>query len=101
MGWSFSRTHPPASDAQRAILNFPLASSFRIKNLPSLGAVSIGWGSRSLPAFGEVERFIAAATWSANIFTPQDMVGSTAANKAIGDLSMRPSLSDPQRELPG
>ena len=33
----------PASDAQRAISFFPLVSSSRIRNPPSLGAVSISW----------------------------------------------------------
>src|SRR3954468_15159828 len=62
MGSSFSRTHPLTSGAKRAILNLPLASSFKITNLPSFGAVTMGWGSRLLLVCGEVERFIATAT---------------------------------------
>ena len=44
IGSSFSRTQPPASGAQRAISNFPLASSSRIKNLsrPSERSQSVG-----------------------------------------------------------
>src|SRR6478609_7559051 len=41
IGLSLSSTHPRASGDQQAILYLPLASSSRMTNVPSLGAVSM------------------------------------------------------------
>src|SRR5262245_49068285 len=43
LGWLFSSTHSRASDDQWTTSQAPLVPSSRMMNVPSLGAVSIGW----------------------------------------------------------